>query len=108
MEDNELLGSVPDYIKRAMDKSELEIALQAVIDAGLIKEFEEFVNNGEFGYMDEYFSEFGKLYPDKFYIVPEDKRYSKTFFVEGSKRERIPLDLDLQCQNPKCRGGKWE
>ena len=89
MADKDLLGSVPDYIKRAMDKTELKIALQVVIDAGLIKEFEEFVNNSEFGHRDEYFTEFGKLYPDKFYIVPEDQRYSKTFVVmnEGLKRE---------------------
>lgn len=82
---------LPVYLKHNFLKQKIDIMVQSVKDAGMEKEFLEFMESPEINDVidvEDVFIKFGKKYPDKFYIVPEGERMDKIYYCSLG-RERI-------------------
>lgn len=81
--DDCILNAVSAHVAQSMNNAQMDIMLDMIQEAGLCQEFEDFIDSDDHQYTnaEEYFTEFAKLYPDKFYIVPEEKRHAETHVV---------------------------
>lgn len=83
---------IPYFIRCNMINKCIDICLKQVEEAGLLEEFEKFIELTElcnFKNIDEIFINFAEKYPEKFYIVPEKHRLNSTYFCSLKKDKML-------------------
>lgn len=87
-----------------MKKTEINIFLDLIKEAGLLNEFIEFTTDEStfnFQKWEDYFTEFAKKYPKKFHITPDDEKLEYCIYFKGSERKekkipKLPSEVELK------------
>lgn len=81
-----------------MKKTEINISLKYIEEAGLLNEFIEFTTSeNSFGLQkwEDYFTEFAKKYPEKFQITPEHEKVEYCVYMQDGQKQ--------ECKIPKLK-----